>query len=143
VAHHINAIVTDAAGAAALAAPGVPLDDRLVLVALTQPLCARLDGSASDVLPGWEVVTPRLIEQLRATIASPFAVVETEYFGGQGCQRAGAWHRERTLVAAHESANAVSVALAALGVSRGSALDEWQAVGLVRFRSNDDLRGKD
>ncbi len=147
MAHHITAIITDAAGAVPLGVKAVALGQDLVIVALEKTLCERLGGGTSEVLPDtsellpdWELVTPSLIERLRALIPSPFAVVETEYFGGEGTQRAGAWHGETTLVAEQESDDAVNLALEALGVTVGSAHDEWAAVGLERFRSNDDLR---
>lgn len=139
MAHHITAIVTSPAGASALARPTVELSAALVIIPLTHELVDALDYRTTAVLDGWELVTPSLIERLRALIAGPFAVIETEYFGGTGCQRAGAWSGATTLVEPHEDDNAVNAALAALGVTASTSRDEWDAVGLTRFRSNDAL----
>lgn len=123
MAHHITAIITDAIGAVPLGVKAVALGQNLVIVALEKDLCERLGGGtsevapdASEILPDWERVTPSLIDRLRALIPSPFALVETEYFGGDGTQRAGAWHGETTLVDECEGGDAVNIALEARSV---------------------------
>lgn len=62
-----------------------------------------------------------------------FAIVQTEYFGGVGEQWAVAFHGQRRLTGEQTSINA---ALAALGVTRSSTMDEFDTVELSAFRHN-------
>lgn len=84
---------------------------------------------------------------------TPVAYIETEYWGGDGTQAAIVWHegtvvlrpytRELTWRQDRVSKVAVlrgpiSIALNRLGVEVNEELDEYAALGLGRFRSNED-----
>jgi hypothetical protein len=72
------------------------------------------------------------------------AYIETEYFGGEGDQCAVVW-RDKTIVFGPLSSDAntastktpISQALHLLGVQKGTEYDEFDALGLGRFRHTD------
>ncbi|MBC8074257.1 MAG: hypothetical protein IAG13_38410 [Deltaproteobacteria bacterium] len=76
----------------------------------------------------------RLARELSAI--APIAYVETDYFGGVGTQCAAAWVNGAEAVQISSDSGVISTALRALGVSRDGATDEFEAVGLQRFRDN-------
>nr|WP_321361688.1 hypothetical protein [uncultured Hyphomonas sp.] len=76
---------------------------------------------------------------------SKFAIVETHYFGGIGHQTAVVYsNRVQThLFEDHEaspkrSKSNISKALAAIGVSKNDALDEFEAINLRKYRTFED-----
>jgi hypothetical protein len=78
----------------------------------------------------------------------PIAYVETEYFGGDGEQAAAVWEAGqitfgplRTRTPEDTSPlldGAINQALRMLGVVRVEAIDEFAALGLGRYRNNED-----
>lgn len=83
----------------------------------------------------------------------PVAYIETDYFGGTGSQSAVAWSKVKVICGPYESEtrwlngqlvrkpleqNAINKALICLGVERGEALDEFEAIGLGDYRDNED-----
>ena len=83
--------------------------------------------------------------------AFPIAYIETEYFGGSGTQAAVVWKNGDVIWGPRQSSNehdappqdpkldpAISHALKRLGVEHGTAIDEFDALGLGRHRSNND-----
>jgi hypothetical protein len=103
--------------------PVAPLGQGLVLLPLSSV-------PASDVLVAWSV-------------RGPVALVEAEFFGGAGTQRAQVWEHGRSVLGPlvleeddpAPSVTPISLALRRLGVSKGSHYDEFDAVGLGRHRS--------
>jgi hypothetical protein len=86
-------------------------------------------------------------------VNKPVAYVETEYFGGLGTQAAVVWDRGEITLGPHlldtdsfqrgrnmpaMSESPINRALRYLGVHRGDARDEFEAIGLHRGRENDD-----
>ena len=138
--HEICAIVTPSTARAGERFGGavVELTDALQLVPMTTRLFDALNDPNAAVVEPFFLLTTHVLERLRSALAV-FAYIETEYFGGSGTQRAGAWRGMETLVTPREGSGSVNEALAALGVTRGAALDEWDAVGLVRFQTMDAL----
>jgi hypothetical protein len=82
----------------------------------------------------------------------PLAYVETDYFGGDGWQAAMAWTNGRVVFGPVRTSDlweggkfiptpllegAINRAVRHLGVERGTAQDEFDALGLGRHRSND------
>jgi hypothetical protein len=67
----------------------------------------------------------------------PVSYVEAEYFGGKGEQSAAVWvGGELALGPLHEE-SAICQALAELGVSKADDTDEFESVGLNRYRDVD------
>ncbi len=99
----------------------------------------------------------RLSAQLGAWAESvsanfPVAYIETDYFGGIGCQSALAWVGEKMVFGPVQTSSswvdgkyvstplldkAINQALRLIGVVRGLVLDEFDALGLDRHRSNE------
>jgi hypothetical protein len=140
VTHQICAVVapTTARAAERLGTAVVELTDALQLVPMTNQLFDALNDPNAAVVEPFFLMTTHVLGRLGSSL-DVFAYIETEYFGGSGTQRAGVWRGTKTLVAPREGSASVNAALAALGVTRGGALDEWDAVGLVRFRTMDAL----
>ena len=71
------------------------------------------------------------------------AYFETDYWGGEGEQSAVLWERgEMVYGPAKSRLGPINGALRRMGVERGAALDEFDAVGLGRYRDNDDWIGQ-
>lgn len=80
-----------------------------------------------------EAVLRDLVREITRTDRPRFAIIETNYFGGMGDQWAAAFDGEERLTPDDASINQ---ALAALGVRSTSDRDEFEVIGLDRFRSN-------
>jgi hypothetical protein len=66
------------------------------------------------------------------------AYVETEYFGGDGDQGAIVAREGKIVFGPAEGGGSINAALRMIGAKKESAHDEFDAVGLGRFRSNED-----
>jgi hypothetical protein len=102
-----------------------------------------------------------LLERLTSALADlaveqsrrfPLAYIETEYFGGTGTQAAVAWQSGGVVFGPEQSKSewldgqftapplldkAINRAARLIGVDRGTALDEFAALGLGRHRSDE------
>lgn len=78
---------------------------------------------------------------LRAiALESLFAVIETNYFGGNGDQAAAVYQGGREIMApAVATIGPINAALRHLGVQASAGLDEFDTVGLGRFRDFDEF----
>ncbi len=122
----------------------VELPQGFALVAATDELIAEAGPGA--LVPGFYFLTETLACELEAlSREAPLVFVETEYFGGPGGQAAIVFRDGRRAFAAstHEDSPLgdeewpISTALRSLGVERGDALDEFEAIGLGRLRSTE------
>jgi hypothetical protein len=67
-----------------------------------------------------------------------FAYVETNYFGGTGAQAAGVWLGEQVELEPRRGAvGTINLALRLMGATANDVPDEFAAVGLDRYRSNE------
>lgn len=81
----------------------------------------------------------------RSIATYPIAYIETDYFGGKGEQNAICWS-QGTILCGPLTSNektpmpqrAINQVLQALGVTRDNACDEFAALGLDRYRENED-----
>jgi hypothetical protein len=71
----------------------------------------------------------------------PFAIIETDYFGGQGSQSAAVYHGDLELMAPDNAGfiGVINEALRLLGVPRSTPLDEFDTLGLGNYRNWGDL----
>ncbi len=81
----------------------------------------------------------RLCEGLSRNCA--VAYVEAEFFGGTGMQASIAFSNGKQVAPAVRAVHAISEALRLLGVEKGRAYDEFEAVGLGQHRDTDDWLG--
>ncbi|MFD6229375.1 hypothetical protein ACFWFZ_21255 [Streptomyces sp. NPDC060232] len=82
-----------------------------------------------------EAVLHDLVREVTGGHRPRFAIVQTEYFGGAGRQWAVAFDGEERL---SPDGASINQALAALGVMATATADEFDVIGLGRFRSNPD-----
>jgi hypothetical protein len=71
-----------------------------------------------------------------------FAKVDTDYFGGFGEQKARFYHRGDNVFQSDDDGS-INEALKRLGVSRSETEDEFDAIGLGSYRSEQDLINKE
>lgn len=78
----------------------------------------------------------KLCEQLSKQCT--LAYVEAEFFGGTGAQAHALFSEGKAIGQAVVSENAINDALRYLGVAKGEARDEFEAVGLGQHRDTDE-----
>ena len=83
---------------------------------------------------------PNNIMQLCAKLSNnkKLAYIEAEYFGGEGTQACVVFSNGEIEKGPLVSESAINVALANLGVAKGNALDEFEAVGLNEQRDTEN-----
>lgn len=139
--------------------------DGVTLVALDQgfalaPLPERLFDAISSAHGAPEAIRHRegfihMTEALDTLLSdlsrlAPVAYIETDYFGGAGSQAAAAYiDGVRTTTGGHTDesgvvadSGAINEALAAIGVRRRWRMDEFDTMGLARYRDTDDCAGE-
>lgn len=122
-----------------LGAVTVPLELGLALAPITDDVFDRLmSESGAVVIDPFERLTSGLVAfAMELSAGAGLAYVETEYFGGVGTQSAIAWRGRKTIVGPAAGESAINAALRGIGASRAEAMDEFDSVGLGRYRSND------
>lgn len=101
------------------------------------------EAGAGEVVGGFYKLTSTLLQLAeRASWRGPIVYVETEYFGGGGQAalvfRGGRCGRVASTLEDEERGDdesPISTALREIGVDRGDAIDEFDAIGLGRHRS--------
>jgi hypothetical protein len=117
------------------------------------PVTDRLAGDDEPVpFPELDRLTARLAEWAAdRSRLFPVAYVETDYFGGDGGQAAVGWREGTTVVGPLKTTDglgpqrartplldgAINRVVRFLGVFRGAVRDEFDALGLGSYRSND------
>ena len=100
------------------------------------------EGSGGNELPYAEFykLSPELAKLGAETSTRGLvAYVETEYSGGHGGQAALLWEGGRVVYGPDKAAvGPINEVLRRMGVVRGNSLDEFEAVGLHRYRDNED-----
>jgi hypothetical protein len=152
--HHIIAAigsppVIERVAAAAGCPPPTQLPGGLTIAALGESQIDRLTalepGGYSDGFIHLSEALERALSSLSRDGA--LAYVETDYFGGTGSQAAAVFHQGKValklaLPDSRELArreDPINAALRMLGVEAAEGLDEFDTVGLGRFRGLDDL----
>lgn len=138
----LRAVSQDVPGARVAA-----LHQGLLLMPMTDEVFdAVTDGSSGGALGFWRL--PGGFEGLLAqwSAAGPVAYVEADYFGGVGEQRAAVWADGALVLGPLDvptkkrfsrPVSPISQALRRLGARRSPGEDEFEAVGLDRYRDND------
>lgn len=91
-------------------------------------------GMTSNLLPR-EGVVRTVARELTRRLIPRFALLQSDYFGGSGEQWGVVFEGERALLGPDATVN---LALRELGVVRTGNQDEWDTIGLARYRSNPD-----
>ena len=142
MAYTLQAIVGDAVVLAPVPSTlrGVPLPQNLVLIPLTDAVRSEHGDIPSlpftDDTDDGDRVIPESLATLCRTLSAhgKIAYVEAEFFGGVGTQAVVLAERGAVIRGPDVGESAINVALRFLGVSRGAARDEFDAVDLGRHR---------
>ncbi len=145
--HHISGIVIpgdiDADLAAQFDARIVPLRKGFTAIALCgeyiDAWADRLD--IHDDVAAMPLFNSRVVRHIATTLAGdrPFALIETDYFGGNGTQWAAVYRGDAELMPLKEAdAGPINSALKAIGV-RSFLTDRFTTIGLGEHRDWDDL----
>lgn len=86
-----------------------------------------------------EKVIYELMKRISKNKEVEFTVILTDYFGGTGEQYANVYKEDKNV---DLEINTISKALKYLGVEKGNQYDEFEAVGLVNYRSNPNYLDK-
>lgn len=119
------------------------LGGALSMVPLFEALVAELDRSSIPTgardADTFEFLTPGVEAWTQAlSVDTAIAYIETEYFGGEGFERAGVWSQGQLALGPLEGAGSINQALRALGVRPAAGIEEFELVGLGRHRSLDE-----
>ena len=118
----------------------VPLVDGLSLIPLDDDSLDSIAADFSQTAEGFAYLSPSLAAFL-ADHSRHAALVyfETEYFGGDGTQAAAAYRDGQALSPTPSSGDgAINRALGCLGITRQGHFDEFDYVGLCRYRHTSD-----
>jgi hypothetical protein len=96
------------------------------------PFCPLTDEGEIELAPQ----LLKLCEQLSKQCT--LAYIEAEFFGGTGAQAHALFSKGEVLGQAVVSESAINDALRYLGLAKGEAHDEFEAVGLGRHRDTDE-----
>ncbi len=146
--HHISGVVIPGDIVLELAArfdaKVVPLRKNFTAIALcgeyVDAWADRLDIHG-DVAP-IPMLNTRVVHHIAISLAGdrPFAIIQTDYFGGNGSQWAAAYCRDTEIMAPSEgSVGPINSALRAIGFEYTILSDAFTAVGLANHRYWDDL----
>lgn len=159
--HRINALIgTHEALKALVTRLGSPAPTELSFGLIIIPLDERrLDAIAVSVesaIDGFTYLTPHMAEAIAVAVNGPSLYIETDYFGGKGGQSAAYFENGRLMWQGAESSGAASEGisladlrekrcnggkspinegLSRLGVDRSEDRDEFDQIGLQKFRS--------
>lgn len=140
--------------------PPTTLSFGLDLIPLDEQRLDAISMSVEPAIEGFTYLTPLMAEKIAAELSGPALYFETEYFGGIGTQSAayfensqliwsGTESNEGSLAGSspasfHEEAadvgkSPINEGLRRLGVVRSKNCDEFDQIGLQRFRSLEAL----
>ena len=145
MAHHIHAIITSFPYAGPPSQ--LPLQDTYHLIPVNDP------ASQEELISPYENLSPRTRELLKAlSLQGTCAYIETNYFGGLGTQVAEIWENGVLIVGPLVSFDgvenrmqnpnitvveaAINQALQTMGRQAQAGKDEFDTLGLGRFRSS-------
>ena len=151
--HSINAVVGPSESVAKIVEaagcpPAIQLSFGLVIAPLGHAQIEKLTGcEPSAVAKGFKYLSPALERGLFNAAGRGFAYIETDYFGGTGSQAAAIFSDwPPALLLADEDTNApaqpespINTALRSLGVRAAPGQDEFDTVGIGRFRDLESL----
>jgi hypothetical protein len=122
----------------------IALNQGLFLLPVTEELYDALPEPAettAELFAGcsFEFMRPKIAQFLLDIAHSErIAYVETDYFGGEGDQGAFVVEGGEMIFEPESGHGTINSVLRRLGATRGDSADAFEAVGLDRFRSNDD-----
>ncbi|HEY7426084.1 MAG TPA: hypothetical protein VH682_17775 [Gemmataceae bacterium] len=146
--HHISVVLLrgpfDEQRARSFDLKPIRLTPDIVLFPLEAGFCDHWAGrlGISGFVSDRPLLNCRVVHHLMREVAPElfFAVIETDYFGGQGGQAAAVYRGDREVMApAVGAVGPINEALRHLSIRASAGNDEFDTVGLGRFRDFDDL----
>jgi hypothetical protein len=121
----------------------VELSQKLFLLPMVDELYDALPSAADYPIDDgkfhFRFLSSKLLALLvEASREDAVAYFETEYYGGLGDQGAVVAKDGKIISGPKEGDGSINSALQLLGVKKENAYDEYEAIGLGRFRSNED-----
>lgn len=114
----------------------LPLSERWLQQVQRDAVVEGDGGLAPMAHPVFEFLTPTVEHWIGGLSKStPVAYVETEYFAGEGFERAADWRDGATVLGPMDGAGAINRALRFLGVVAEPGREEFDIVGLGRHRT--------
>ena len=95
-------------------------------------ILGKLPGKSLNLTFPDDLVVAYLIDKISAQTKPLYAVIQTDYFGGIGEQWARVYQGDRFI---DENIISINSALACLGVEPNNGLDEFDTIGLSKYRS--------
>ena len=122
----------------------MPLTQGLAMVPATESLIDAIYESQDDTNEfgpdGYVYLDARFAVFLRElSQTGRVSYIETDYVGGTGTQSAATWDQGRCVGSNPQRSGAINEALRFLGASVEDAHDEFEALGLNRYRRMDDF----
>jgi hypothetical protein len=122
----------------------VSLKQDFVLIPLTKDLTNEISHNTEtkNVYEQFRNLTKPLEEFARTlSLNGMVAYIETEYFGGEGEQSAILWENKSVILEPLKDTKIgpINLVLKHMGVQVYRAFDEFEALGLVDYRSNSEL----
>ena len=144
--HTVTAIVAKSPVAAHLVTAhglvSVKLVNDLRLVPLEDDDLDSLGMDFSKTTTGFNYLSPEFVEFCEeVSVLGPLVYLETDYFGGMGSQAAAAFSGGSLVATAPLTGEeAINTALRSIGVVASSGLDEFDSIGLSRYRYTSDWK---
>lgn len=119
----------------------VDLKAGVAMIPLGEQLLAEIHASGTpaptpSIAGAFEFLAPGVEAWVKVLSAGgPTAFVETEFYGGEGFERAAVWSMGKPALGPLDGAGSINQALRALGVKAPKANKEFETVGLDQYRS--------
>jgi hypothetical protein len=120
--------------------PLISLPQGRVMLPLTTEVSGRFDIPFLPLTNEGSLTVPDLLNKLccAASRHGLIAYIEAEFFGGAGTQASALWDRGSLVMGPIVADDAINQVLRAIGVSKGGAFDEFDALDLGKHRDTDD-----
>ncbi|WP_216329789.1 hypothetical protein [Deinococcus aestuarii] len=143
MAYTLEAVLLDAQAASfEHGLPTISLPHAVTLIPITDEVLDEHFGQADPGTSGpfWKLSASMETFLAEASRSGVVAYVEADYFGGSRTQVAAVWREGRQVMGPEcsDGAGTINHALRLLGVPRSAGQDEFDAVGLGRFRHTAD-----
>ncbi|SKC73606.1 hypothetical protein [Ohtaekwangia koreensis] len=118
----------------------IALVDHIALLPLTEELYNEINNyQKSESIDTFEFLTTETERQILQIIQHKMiAYVEAEYFGGMGNQCGIIWRDGKRIFKKLAEQDVINIILNQFGIKRSKSLDEFDIVGLGRYRNTKD-----
>ncbi|MDQ0060031.1 hypothetical protein [Paenibacillus harenae] len=121
--------------------PYANLNNSYILVPLTDELYDQVNMYQGIAEPGYTYLTDKLFDfgtQLSIFVKSVAAYIEADYFGGHGNQSAIVWCNGKKIYEETEAKESINKAIRTMGTIKEHGKDEFETIGLNKYRRLED-----